>query len=869
MNTKTTQRLLLFLIFSICAIPSLAQVVTGVVTDLRSGEPLPFANVVYGKGLHTKTDEEGRFSIAHRSAELTISMIGYETRKVKTPKAGKYDIKLKSTENVMREAVVTSKKKGKYSRKNNPAVELMNKVIAAKKKSDLKEHNYYSYEKYNKMVLAFSDVTEKALEEGHFKRLPFLKEHIEVCNKTGKLILPISVDESVVRHIYRKEPKSEKRIIMAERSNGVNEMLNTGQMLGTMLKDIFADVDIYQDRINLLQHQFLSPIADRGAIGFYRYFIIDTLLVQQDSCIRVDFTPNNAQDIGFSGSLYITSDSTYRIKRADLSIPHRSDINFVDQMSITQEFEQLETGEQVMIEDDMLVHMKVVDFLQKMQVRRTTNYRDFSFKHIPARQFKITGQEAIDPKAHMRDEAYWEKQRSEELTHSEKGIKTFVKKLQDIKWLKPVVFVGKAFIENFVETSVDPEKPSKVDIGPVNTMISHNFVNGVRLRASAQTTANLHPQLFLRGYVAYGFKDNRWMGLGEATYSFNKKGYLPREFPVNNLTFTYNRDVMAPSDKFLPTDKDNVFVSFKWHTVDHMMYYEYYRLLWEREWGNGLRFKTQLRTQKDEPTGAMFYQSLDGNGTPSQDANLYRKQLRTSDLSLGITYQPGVSWVNTKQRRIPSNNDAPIFGLNHTSGIYEHMGKNQFYHLTEANVFKRFRLASWGKIDATLKGGVQWSQVPYPLLIMPAANLSYIKEDQTFELIRNMEFLNDRYASLMLEWDLSGKLFNRIPLIKKLKWREFLGCNVLWGTLSSKNNPFLEKNRNNHRLYYFPGHFQPDGSYQYLSHVMDPKVPYVEVIAGVHNIFKLLHVEYVRRLTYTDLPGVDKWGIRFMLRVRF
>ena len=863
-----TRQLLLWLMLTLCAMTSQAQMVTGVVTDERSGEALPFANVVYDEHLHTKTDAEGRFSITHKSGKLKISMIGYESQTIATPNAGEYQIRLKATDNVISEAVVTSEKK-KYSRKNNPAVELMKKVIEAKKQSNLREHDYYSYEKYNKTVLAFSDVNEKSFEEGFLKRFPFLKDHIEVCNETGQLILPVSVDESVVRHIYRKDPESDKTIILAERSNGVNELINSGQMLSTMLKDIFADVNIYEDKVYLLQHQFLSPIATHGAIGFYRYFITDTLLVDRDSCFKVDFTPNNAQDIGFSGSLYITKDSTYRVKRTDLSIPHRSSVNFVDEMRIIQQFEQLESGEQVMVSDDMLVHLKIVDFLQKMQVKRTTNYREFSFRHVPARYFKVMGQESIDPKAHMRDEAYWEKQRSEELSHSEKGMKTFVKRLQEIKALKPIIFVGKAFIENFVETSTNPEKPSKVDIGPVNTIITHNFVNGLRLRASAQTTANLHPQIFLRGYVAYGFRDNKWMGLGEATYSFNKKGYLPREFPVNNLTFTYNRDVMAPSDKFLPTDKDNVFVSFKWHTVDHMMYYEYYRLLWDREWANGLRFKAQLRTQKDEPTAAMFYQSLDGAGAPSQDASLYRKQLRTSDLSVGITYQPGVTWVNTKQRRIPSNHDAPIYGLSHTSGIYEHMGQNHFYHLTEANLYKRFRLASWGKIDAYLKGGVQWSQVPYPLLIMPAANLSYIKEDQTFELIRNMEFLNDRYASLMIEWDLSGKLFNRIPLIKKLKWREFLGCNVLWGMLSDKNNPFLEQNRTNHRLYYFPGRFQADGSYQYLSHVMDPKVPYVEVIAGIHNIFKLLHIEYVHRLTYTDLPGIDKWGIRFMLRVKF
>lgn len=187
------------------------------------------------------------------------------------------------------------------------------------------------------------------------------------------------------------------------------------------------------------------------------------------------------------------------------------------------------------------------------------------------------------------------------------------------------------------------------------------------------------------------------------------------------------------------------------------------------------------------------------------------------------------------------------------------------YNFTEASIYKRFWLASWGKMDVTVKGGVQWNKVPYPLLIMPAANLSYIMEDNTFNLIDNMEFLNDRYVSLMYAWDLNGKILNRIPLIKKLKWREYIGCNVLWGTLTSKNDPF--KRPNDSRLLYFPGNWE-QGVFAYQSGTMNPKRPYVEVVAGIHNIFKIFHIEYVHRLNYIK-PGTQKWGIRGMFRLTF
>lgn len=863
------RRLSLLLCGLFVLLSAVAQSITGVVTDAKTREPLPFVNVVIGKAKHTMTDANGRYRLPFSAGELRVSSVGYETQRVKVTKPGQMNFQLKSTGDQLKEAKVTGRKQ-KYSRKNNPAVELMKKVIAAKKLHDLKERDYYTINKYSKITLAFNDVTDKVFEEGKFKNFPFLKDHVEVCNETGKLILPLTVDETVTQHLYRRDPRTEKSIIIGERHEGIDDLFATGDIIDNMLKDCFTEVNIYEDNVRLLQYPFKSPISEHGAINFYRYFIIDTLAVGGDSCIRVDFTPNNPQDFGFSGAIYIHKDSTYRVKRADIGIPARSDVNWVERMKIIQEFTQLPTGEQVLVKDDMLIELKIVDFVQKMRVKRTTEYTNFSFDEIPARRFKkIKGTQAIDPDAKMRDADFWQAHRSEELTRSEDDMGGLIRKLEGIKGFKPVLFVAKAFIENFVETTADPKKPSKVDIGPVNTMISQNFVDGLRLRASAQTTANLHPNIFLRGYVAYGFKDHRWKGLGEVTYSFNKKGYLPREFPVNNLTFSYNRDVMSPSDKFLPTDKDNVFVSFKWTTVDHMMYYENYKLAWDCEWENGLRVKAHLAHNIDEPTAALFYQPLSAGATPTSDANSNIKRIKHTELHAGFTYQPGVSWINTKQRRIATNNDAPILSLSHTVGLKGVLGSDYTYNFTEAGIYKRFWLGSWGRIDTQIKGGAQWNKVPFPLLIMPAANLSYIIEDHTFNLIDNMEFLNDRYASLMTSWDMNGKIFNRIPLLKKLKWREFIGCNVLWGTLTDKNNPFLAANANSAELMHFPGHFNADGSFNYLSTVMDKNKPYVEVVAGIHNIFKLFHVQYVRRLTYTNHSKASKQGVRIMFRMTF
>lgn len=854
----------------------------GTVVDSETGDPIPYLNIYYdGKGMGTITDMEGRYSIEYHSGwnELTFSMVGYTTQVIKVS-AQTRELNIKMRSDLMLEEVIVKPKKEKYSRKNNPAVELMKKVIASKKKTNLEQNDFYRYNKYQKITLAVNNITADSLRESWlFKKYPFFRDQVEVCDVTNKNILPLSIDETVSEKVYRKEPHSEKTYIRGINSGGVNELFSTGDMLTTVLKDVFQDIDIYQDRFRFLQYPFDSPVSEAG-INFYKFYIMDTVYVDKEKCFHLSFVPNNPQDFGFTGHLYILADSTYRVKESQLNLPKKTDINFVDNMIIDQKFGELPTGEWVLLEDDMLCELSYLKkVLGSYQVRRMTRYFDFSFDPIPESMFKRKEKEIKDVNAMMRNEMYWSQYRQEELTKSETRMGSFVDDLTKIKGFKYIIFVLKALIENFVETST-PD--SKVDIGPINTIISSNYIDGLRLRGSLQTTAKLHPHLFLKGYYAYGFKDQKSKYMGEVEYSFNKKEYLPREYPKNSLTLTYQYDNMLPSDKFISTDKDNVFTALKVCSVDQYNYERKATLKYEREREFGLKTTAMFRHANYEPCGELFYRTMAGES--ALQSALDRQELAgqkwvkspfnthditVTEMSFGLRYAPGETFVNTKQRRLPVNLDAPEFTLQHTLALKGVLGGDYTYNMTEASAYKRFWLSSWGNIDVYLKGGIQWNKVPFPLLIMPAANLSYIIQDETFNLINNMEFLNDRYASLDVSWNMQGKLFNRIPLLKKLKWREFIGVKCLWGTLTDKNNPFLEQNRYDNTLMMFPGHYDMNGVYQYSSNVMDPKKPYVEITAGIHNIFKLLHVEYVRRLNYNELPTANKWGVRLMIRTVF
>lgn len=849
---------ILILLLLILAQAAGAQTITGVVVEESTGDTIPFPSVQYKKEkIATSGNAYGRFSIKRLNGEkLTFSAVGYKELTIligpNTPSEMKITLK---TDTKQLKGVTVKTKRSKYSRKNNPAVELMKRVIAAKKRTDLANHDYYQFNKYQKITFAINDIKPTELENEKLKKKKWLINQIETCPYNNKLILPLSVDETVTRNIYRKDPKTEKSIIMGQSSSGVNDLIETGDILNNVLKDVFTDVDLYDDQIRLLQYPFTSPIG-KDAISFYRFYIVDTVYVDRDKCFHLQFLPNNQQDFGFRGEIWILADSTLHVKRCNLTLPKKSDVNFVDNLQIIQEYTRLPEGDWALTTDDMFVEMSIAKFLTKAIVIRTTRISDYAFDELPDKLFKGKTKVLHESNAMMRDEAFWDKYRSVELTKSESSMDAFINNLSQQKAFKYIIFGVRAFIENFVETG-SQNHPSKVDIGPINTMISSNFIDGVRTRISAQTTANLNPHWFLSGYYARGWDSHKNYYKGELTYSFNKKEYLPREFPKRTLTFTSTYDVCSPSDKFVHTDKDNVFTALKWTSVEKMMFYNRQQLSFEREEEWGFRTTISLKTEENEACGDLFFKPLSMVGM--EDAMTGQGKFRTTEARIELRYAPGETFINTKQRRLPVNLDAPVFTLSHTTGIKGFLGGDYNYNFTEASIYKRLWLNSWGKIDILAKGGIQWNKVPFPLLIMPAANLSYIISDETFNLVNNMEFLNDRYASLDISWDLNGKIFNRIPLLKKLKWREWLGIKCLWGTLTDKNNPTLAANAGDGMLMEFP-----EGSY-----IMDSKRPYIELIAGIHNIFKIIHVQYIHRLNYNHLPTATKNGVRLMMRLTF
>ncbi len=864
------------LVLLLLCVQLLQAQIRGRVIDDATENPVPMATLLYKNlGVGTKADSLGHFTLArHNHERLVISCVGYEQQE-KTIRQGtpsQLTIRLKPEEQSLREVTVTSRRSSRYRRKNNPAVELMRKVIAAKKQTDLRQKDYYRYANYQKLVVALNDLKPKDFQSGLLANKPWIVEHLELCPYNNKLILPLSLEETVTERSYRRDPHFSDNRQLAHQITGLTNLFETGDLVNLVTQEYFSDVDIYQDNIKLLRHPFTSPIG-RDAILFYHYYITDTTYVDDDKCYVLDFTPSTQQDFGFRGQLFVMADSSYLVKRCTMSLPNVTGVNWVEGLYCLQEFSRI-SGEWVLTRDDMVAEMAVTDFTAKLLVVRNTARSHFDLPPAPP-EGKGETPPLTPPLEGRGVESILAEYRPEPLSPSESSLGKLVERIEGLKGFRYVLTAMKALFENYIETG-SKDHPSKVDIGPVLSSISSNFHDGLRLRLGGQTTANLHPHLFLKGYYAHAMKSRENYYDATLTYAFGHPKYLPHEFPARTISLQSRRDVALPSDKYLDSDKDNVFSALKISEIDKMLLYNSQTVSGEYEYKSGLRLAAQLKTEKVVPIGNMTFTPITSSGqmqrlealptmqsleaSPTMQRLEALPTIRYTEATFSLRFSPGETIFQTKERRRTLHYNAPVIRLQHTVGMRGLLGGQYNYNYTELEAWKRFWLPmSFGAMKIRLRMGAQWNQVPFPLLIMPESNMAYFLKSNSFNLINNMEFLNDRFLSFQLGWDMNGKLFNLVPLLKRLKWREFVGVQCLWGRLTDKNNPQLAENSASGVLMYFP-----EGSY-----AMDGKRPYWEVAFGVHNIFRLITVEYIRRLNYLDLPTSQKQVVKMAVEFKF
>lgn len=830
--------------------------ISGVVKDASTHEKLSFITVQYeGTGVGNITDNGGNYKIERRSGnqwqQLTFSAIGYRTQAIKLTSSQRILNVNLVPDNIKLEEVVIRPSNEHYRRKDNPAVALIKKVIRHKKGQVLEQTDYYSYNRYQRMKTSLNNITQERLNSPLFQKYKFLRDQVEVSTSTNKKILPLSLLETVQKVLYQKNPENKQIITLGKKSNGLQDFFYTGNSFSTIINDVFADINIYNNNIRLLQRRFVSPIA-KNAVTFYKYYIMDTIRIERDSCIHLSFVPYNSQDFGFTGHIYILKDSTYAVKRCTMNLPIKSGVNFVEHMDIKQNYFQQPNGLWALRDDEMTADLSLDDRWQGIEVRRTTTYSNYNFEPIPKSSWKQTKLKEVTVKgAKYKDNQFWNSHRIAPLSKSEMNMEKFEKQIRHTPQFGLVMFGMKLLVENYLETG-NKKAPSKFDIGPISSIISGNKVEGTRLRIGGNSTPALNDRLLMSSYVAYGTKDRKLKYSGRIQYSFHDCQEFFWELPEHYIALNYMYDVKSPQQKWAKPRNESIFASINTSPVDQLSYVKNAEAIYKWESETGFSYNILGRWRNDKATGGLHYLLND-------DKNTEISNFTTSEIEFNLRYAPGEKLMLTKQRRRQIQHDAPIFSLRHSHSFKGILGSNFETNHTDLSMKSRFWLGRWGRVDLLLDAGAEWNKVPFPLLDMPPTNSDYSTQHGTFNLVNNMEFLSDRYASIMVYYDANGRFLNRIPLLKKLKWREIFSFKSYWGYLTDKNNPYKSDG-----LYNFPIR---DGKVS--SFILDPNRPYMEASVGIYNIFKLLKIEYVHRFSYLDNPNINKDGIRFAIKLQF
>lgn len=822
--------------------------IKGVVVDSLTREPIPFALMfLKGSDAGTQADADGRFEITTKVNFIcaNFSMMGYTAKDVYVTKGDVNDLTVElSADGVTLKEFVVRPGKEHYSKKNNPAVQFMEKLRDMKEKYDPKNHDYFSYDKYEKMNFALNDFSEKKKDKWLFKKFKFIFEYMDTSEVSGKPILNVSVKEKLSTELFRRQPNTAKEYVKGVKRAGLDEIVDE-ESVQRFLDDVFKEVDIFDNNIAIMQNRFVSPLSKIGA-NFYKYYLSDTIPVDGVQCIELSFAPFNNRTFGFFGRIYVPlGDSTMFVKKVIMNVPRDINLNYVESLRIEQTFEKAADGSRLKTKDDMVVEFSIISAAQGLYARRRTLYNNFSFD--PPADMNVfdaeTKQVFADDAMQMPDE-YWKENRIEPIKDKENAISKLLAQLRTVPafyWSEKVI---SALVSGYIGTG--SKETSKFDFGPMNTTISGNYVEGARLKVGGMTTANLSKHWFTKGYVAYGFKDKKWKYDAEVEYSFNEKKYHAKEFPIHSLRLHHKYDLNQLGQQYMFTNMDNMFLSWKRQTNDKITYLRTSELEYKHEGENGLAVTLGLKYQIQEATRWMPF--IDGYGNWSDN-------YQQSSVNLTLRYAPGEKFYDARFTRIPINLDMPILILSHTyspKGVFN----NRFtINKTELSVQKRFWFSAFGYTDIILKGGKIWSKVSYPDLLLPNANLSYTIQPESYALMNAMEFMNDQYLSWDITYFMNGALLNRIPLIKYLKMREVISFKGLYGSLSDKNNP--EKNLDLFRF--------PTGA---LCRPME-KTPYMEMSVGLDNILTILRVDYVWRLTYRNTPGVDKSGFRIALHFTF
>lgn len=802
--------------------------VGGTVID-ETGEPVAFANVIFKNSTEgTTTDDNGNFYMESDTTYdfLEISFMGFDTQDIPLSSKVNYNMKITLFENTeqLNEVIVFG---GKQSKKNNPAIDILRKIWAKKRVNGLRKFKQYQYDKYEKVEFDLNTIDSALMKRKIFKGLEFVFQDLDTSRITGKTYLPIFLNETFSKVYGDNTTNVEKEDVLGNKNSG----FESNQAIIAFVEDLYQDYDIYDNYLKFFDKSFTSPLSRTG-IDTYNYVLRDSAFIDNKWCYNITYYPRRKNELTFKGDFWV-NDSTYAIKNINLEVTKSANINWVKEIYIEQDFEVVSDSVFLLKRDYMLTDfsLKKKEESKGVYGKRTTVYDDYRFNIAKPREFYKTKSNAFDPLVLNRDSIFWQNSRLESLNKDEKGIYQLLDTLKTVPKFKTfyniVSILGSGYIE------IDKWN---LDIGDVYSVFGYNDAEGIRLRGGARTYFGQNDLWRLEGYMAYGFMDKKVKHGFSAKWLVDKESRLilsgghRRDVEQLGLSLTSTNDVLgrsiASSSVFTVGSNDrlsNIDLSTFSMEIEPLTNFR-------------VRIGSSLRT-----LGSALPEAFNLDYIDPTAPNGVSSEVKQFDVNTMVVYTPGKRTIGYGVERRNINDTYSTLLLNYTKGFEGFLESDFDYSKLQFSYSQPWQLGGYGRLYSTIELGKTFGEVPLSLLNVVPGNQTLFTIYNTFPNLDFYEFVTDTYASVHLEHNFNGRIFSRIPLIRKLNLREFIGLRGVWGELS-------------------PGNIALNSPANILLQAPNDKI-YWEYSVGVGNIFKFFRIDFNFRGNYLENPDARPFSI--------
>ncbi len=802
--------------------------VGGKVVD-EFGDPVAFANVIFKNSKEgVITDENGNFYFESKEnySTLVVSYVGFEKKEIalKPGLNSGLKIELKSgTE--LKEVVIYT---GKTSKKNNPAIDILRKIWERRRKNGLKMFKQYEYDKYEKVEFDLNTIDSAFMNSKVFKGMEFVFDQIDTSSISGKTYLPIFINEALYDVYGDNTIKKVKEINKANKTSG----FNGNQQILAFVKDLYSDYNIYDNHLTFFDKSFTSPLSRTG-IDVYNYVLRDSALIDNKWCFNIVFYPRRKNELTFKGDFWV-NDTTFAIKKINMAVTKSANINWVKDIYIEQEFEVMNDSVFLLTRDYLMSDFALNKKEKSKGVygKRTSFYRNHEFNKPKPTSFYKDEVNFIDNEVYNKSEEYWEENRFEKLSKDEKGVYKMLDTLQTVKKFKQLYSLVSILGSGYVEFN-------NFDFGNVFSTFGFNEVEGIRLRLGGRTYFGPNDPWRVQAFTAYGFDDQKFKYGVSGKWMVDKKNRIiisggnRRDIEQIGASLTTTNDVLGRSfaSSALFTTGSNgkltninlTNVSFEIEPVKNWTFQA------------GISHRTLVSAS---PTFSLdYYTTLPSAANP---AGVVKSDVRQSEANLQIEYTPNRKTIGFGvERDIVDSPYSRVF-INYSHGFEGILNSDIRYDKIQLYYKQPFIIGPLGRTNLILEAGKTFGTIPLGLMSVIPGNQTYFSIENTFNNLNFYEFISDQYVTLQWNHNFQGRLFARIPFMRKLNWREVVGIKGVYGTISDANRAINAS------------------GLPYLA----PEKVYWEYSAGIGNIFKVFRIDFAWRGSYLNTPDAQNFTVK-------